>query len=281
MRIDADPRAVRAHLDQLRAQGRSVGFMPTLGYMHEGHAANIRAARAACDVVVVSIFLNPTQFGPGEDLDRYPRDDARDEAICETEGVDLVFRPAVAAMYDDGPRFQIDTGTMGTRLCGATRPGHFNGVATVVAKLFNIVGPCRGYFGEKDAQQLVILERLVEAFDVPVEIVRCPTIREPDGLALSSRNVYLSPEDRRAALVLSRSLFESRDRILDGERDARAIVKGMRSRIGEEPRAEIDYVAAVDPRTLEDLTRIERSALLAVAVGFGDTRLIDNVSVAL
>lgn len=277
MNIIQAPTSVRTTLDALRAEGKSIGFVPTMGFLHEGHASLIRAARESCDVVVVSIFVNPLQFGQGEDLDRYPRDDRRDEALCEREGVDLVFRPPVEAMYGSGPRFVIDVGAIGDVMCGRSRPGHFNGVATVVAKLFNIIGPCRAFFGEKDAQQLVILRRLATAFDFPVDVVGLPTIREEDGLAMSSRNAYLSAEERRSALVISRAILAARDLVSSGERDTTRIVAAVMSTIEAEATADIDYVVCVDPETLLDLERIEKEALLAVAVKFPSARLIDNV----
>ena len=279
MEIVTDPAALRAELDAARARGARIGFVPTMGYLHDGHGSLMRAARESCDVSVVSIFVNPLQFGANEDLDRYPRDEERDGAICAAEGVDVVFRPSVEVMYGDGDGFTIDVGEIGTILEGASRPGHFNGVATVVAKLFNIVGACRAYFGEKDAQQLVVIRRLVESFDIPVEIVACPTIREHDGLAMSSRNAYLDDADRAAAVVLSRALFDARAAIQAGERDPNVIVTTMRATITSEPRANIDYVAAVDPRTLAPLERIEHAVLLLLAVRFGGTRLIDNLVV--
>lgn len=278
MRIVTDPSEARAILDEARADGASVGFMPTLGYMHEGHASNIRAARVASDLVVVSIFLNPTQFGANEDLDRYPRDDERDEQICEAEGVDLIVRPPVEAMYPTGPQISMSVGEIGSRLCGASRPGHFDGVATIVAKLFNMVGPCTGFFGQKDAQQLVVIRRMVEAFLFPVRIVACPTVREEDGLAMSSRNAYLTPGERKAAPMLAQALFDAADMFAAGERSAVRLVSQVSSMLRDEPLISIDYVACVDPASLEDLDRIEDGALLAAAVNLPSARLIDNVT---
>lgn len=280
MQIIEEPKQLRAALDDERRAGRTIGFVPTMGYLHDGHASLIAAARETCDVVVVSIFVNPLQFGANEDLDRYPRDETRDERLCAEGGVDLVFRPSVEVMYGSGDGFTVAVGRIGTVLEGASRPGHFDGVATVVTKLFNIVGPCTAFFGEKDAQQLVVIRRLVESFDVPVEVVGCPTIREPDGLAMSSRNAYLDPSDRIAAGVLSKALFEARDAVASGARDANAIVRQVRERIAAEPRAEIDYVAAVDPRSLEPVEVVEGPVLVVLAVRFGSTRLIDNLLLA-
>jgi pantoate--beta-alanine ligase len=269
----------RRALDKEREAGRSVGFVPTMGFLHEGHASLMRRARAENDVIAVSIFVNPLQFGANEDLEAYPRDLDADLAICEREGVDVVFNPAVAEMYPEPMPYSITVGELGTKLCGRTRPTHFDGVATVVAKLFNIAGPCKAYFGEKDAQQLVVIRRLARAFDFPVDVIGCPIVREPDGLAMSSRNVYLDADDRRAALVLKRALDEAGTAIAAGEGDARRIAELMRSRISSESRARLDYASVVHPATLEDLETIDGAALLAVAAWVGKARLIDNTTV--
>ena len=266
----------RALLDAERAAGRSIGFVPTMGSLHDGHLSLVRRARASDDVVVASIFVNPLQFGADEDLAAYPRDFERDQAMLEEADVDLLINPTVEEMYPSPNPFTITVGPIGTKLCGASRPGHFDGVATVVAKLWNIVGPCRSYFGQKDAQQLVVLRRLARAFDVPAEVVGCPIVREPDGLAMSSRNVYLDGEERTAALVLKRALDEAAAAVEAGERDGRRLAEMMAARIGSEPLARLDYAACVDPETLEDLARVEGVALLAVAAGLGKARLIDN-----
>jgi len=279
MRIVETIAETRKALDAERAEGRTVGFVPTMGYLHEGHASLIRRARAECDVVLVSIFVNPLQFGPNEDLDAYPRDLEADIALCEREGVDLIFHPAAREMYPEPNPFTMTVGEIGSKLCGRARPGHFDGVATVVAKLWNIAGPCRSYFGEKDYQQLVILRRLARAFDVPVEVVGCPIVREPDGLALSSRNVYLDGEQRRAALVLSRALAEAAEAVTEGERDGGRLAATMAARISSEPLARLDYASCVHPETLDDLERIEGTAVLAVAAWVGKARLIDNGTV--
>lgn len=269
----------RGALDKEREAGRTVGFVPTMGSLHEGHASLMRRARAECDVVAASIFVNPLQFGAMEDLDTYPRDLDRDLGILEREGVEALFHPAVEEMYPDSPSpVVIRVGEIGGRLCGASRPGHFDGVATVVAKLFNIAGPCRAYFGEKDAQQLVVIRRLSRALDFPIEVVGCPTVREPDGLAMSSRNVYLSPEERRAALVLTRALDSAAAAIAAGEPDGARVAQRMAEAISSEPLARLDYAACADPETIEDLARVEGTVLLAVAAWFGKARLIDNVT---
>jgi len=266
----------RAALGADREAGRTVGFVPTMGYLHEGHASLIRRARAECDAVLVSIFVNPLQFGANEDLAAYPRDLEADLALCKREGVDVVFHPDVEEMYGGRARFCIDVGEIGDRLCGASRPGHFNGVATVVAKLWNIAGPCRSYFGEKDLQQLVVLRRLAASFDVPVEVIGCRIVREPDGLAMSSRNVYLSAEERTAALVLKRALDQA---AASGERAGARLAAMMRETISSEPLARLDYAVCVDTETLEDAGHVTDRAALAVAAWFGKARLIDNMTV--
>jgi pantoate--beta-alanine ligase len=270
---------VQRALDKEREAGRRVGFVPTMGFLHEGHASLMRRARAENDIVVVSIFVNPLQFGANEDLAAYPRDLDSDLSLCETEGVDIVFHPDVTEMYPEPNPFTITVGEIGAKLCGRARPGHFDGVATVVAKLFNIAGPCRAYFGRKDAQQLVVIERLVRALDFPVTVVGCDIVRERDGLAMSSRNVYLKDDERRAALVLKRALDEATAAIRGGERDARRIEGLMGSRISSEPLAKLDYAAVVDTETLDDLEQLAGPALLAVAAWVGKARLIDNTTV--
>lgn len=270
---------VQRALDKEREAGRRVGFVPTMGFLHEGHASLMRRARTENDVVVVSIFVNPLQFGANEDLAAYPRDLDSDLSLCESEGVDVVFHPDVTEMYPEPNPFTVTVGEIGTKLCGRTRPGHFDGVATVVAKLFNIAGPCRAYFGRKDAQQLVVIERLVRALNSPVTVVGCEIVRESDGLAMSSRNIYLKDDERRAALVLKRALDEATAAVRHGERDARRIGQLMGSQISSEPLAKLDYASALDAETLQDLDRLERPALLAVAAWVGRARLIDNTTV--
>jgi pantoate--beta-alanine ligase len=265
-------------LDKEREAGRTVGFVPTMGFLHEGHASLMRRARAENDVVAVSIFVNPLQFSANEDLEAYPRDLDSDLSMCESEGVDVVFNPSAIEMYPEPNPFTITVGEIGAKLCGRTRPGHFDSVATEVAKLFNIAGPCRAYFGRKDAQQLVIIERLARALNFPVTVVGCEIVREPDGLAMSSRNVYLNGGERHAALVLKRALDEAVAEIQNGERDARRIAQQMETRISSEPLAGLDYASVVDTETLEDLTELGGPALLAVAAWIGKARLIDNTT---
>jgi len=254
-----------------------VGFVPTMGYFHEGHLALVRRARAENPTVVVSIFVNPTQFGRQEDFGNYPRDLQRDLAILEKERVDIVFMPSVAEMYLPQFNSWVEVGKVTERLEGAFRPGHFRGVTTVVAKLFNIVQPTRAYFGQKDAQQAVVIKKMVADLNMNLEIITVPTVREPDGLAMSSRNAYLNPEERQAALVLYQALSLAQQLWLQGEKDAQAIRQQMIDLIQKEPLAEIDYVSIAAPETLGELDIVNPPALVSLAVSIGNTRLIDNV----
>ncbi len=275
-RTVAEYRAQRAAL--IAAQPGPVGLVPTMGSLHDGHRSLMKRARAECATVVTTIFVNPTQFGPNEDFTRYPRDEARDLAICQAEGVDIVFAPSVEEMYPDGAETTVSVGPLSTVLEGAARPGHFDGVTTVVTKLFAIAQADRGYFGQKDAQQLMVLRRLAEGLRFGIEVIGCPIIREADGLALSSRNVYLSAEERTQALSLSRGLRAAEAMWADGIRDAEALRDRVRREIEAEPLANIDYVSLADQRTLEESRgRIAAPALLSLAVRFGATRLIDNI----
>jgi pantoate--beta-alanine ligase len=260
------------------AQGR-VGLVPTMGYLHAGHLSLVERARRENDRVAASLFVNPTQFGPTEDLARYPRDVARDTQMLEAAGCDLLFSPPVEEMYPPGFETAIEVGAVAAALEGARRPGHFRGVATVVMKLFGILQPDRAYFGQKDAQQLAVIKKMVRDLDVPVEIVGCPTVREADGLAMSSRNVYLDPEDRRAAPALHRALAAARDRWTTGERDAEALRQTMLSVLAAEPRITGDYVSVADPVTCRELDTVEGPALFSLAARLGRTRLIDNMVV--
>lgn len=270
---------IRAALAPVHLSGRSVGFVPTMGYLHAGHLSLVERARAENEATVVSIFVNPTQFGPEEDFARYPRDEPRDLALCDEAGVNFVFTPDAAEMYPPGFQTYVDVTGLSQGLCGASRPGHFRGVATVVAKLFAIVQPRRAYFGEKDAQQLRVIRRLAQDLNLPVTVVPVPIIREPDGLAMSSRNVYLNAEERRAALVLYRSLLVARDLVRSGEQNAAAVAEAIRALIAAEPLARLDYLAIVDDETLAPVERIDQPTLIALAVFIGRTRLIDNVLV--
>ena len=260
-----------------RAQGRSVALVPTMGALHAGHASLIRAARVEAGLVAVSIFVNPTQFGPKEDLSRYPRPFEQDVKVCEAEGADLIFHPSPDIMYPAGFKTYVTVEDLEDVLCGASRPGHFRGVATVVLKLFNIVRPDVAYFGQKDAQQARLLQKMVDDLNVPVQIRTCPIVREPDGLALSSRNVYLDAEQRENATVLFRSLEAMRARIDAGEHRAEPLLRRARALIDATPAARIDYVSIVDFETLRPLDHLQGKVLIAVAVYFGTTRLIDNV----
>lgn len=263
-----------------RGMSGDVGFVPTLGYLHEGHLSLVRAAREQNAQTVASIFVNPTQFNEPNDFDAYPRDLEGDLAKLRAEGVDAVFVPSVEEIYPEGALTTVEVAGVTERLEGAHRPGHFAGVTTVVAKLFNIVQPTRAYFGKKDAQQLVVIRRMVADLRLDVEVVGLPTVREPDGLAMSSRNARLSPEEREAARVLSKALRLAAELYEHGERDGPAICNRMRALIGGEPLARVDYVSVADTHTLEELKRIDSPALVSLAVRIGDVRLIDNVTLA-
>ena len=262
-----------------RLEDKSWGLVPTMGYLHEAHLSLVRRARRECDRVAVSLFVNPAQFNNPQDFDAYPRDEARDLELLRGAGVDLAFTPDAATLYPPGFQSYVEIGPLAEPLEGAARPGHFRGVATVVAKLFLIVEPYRAYFGEKDAQQVAVVQQLVRDLNFPVEIVPCPTLREADGLAMSSRNVRLTPEDRAAAPVLHRALTAARQAFERGERDGELLRHQIRGMIQAEPRARIDYVSVADPSTLEELTTLtpQTGALASLAVFFGDVRLIDNV----
>ncbi len=269
---------IREACDRVRAGGRALGFVATMGAFHEGHLSLIRRARAERDAVVVSIFVNPVQFGSEEDFEIYPRDEVRDLDLLEGLGVELVFAPPVEEMEPAGsPEVTVDPGPLGGRLEGASRPGHLRGVATVVARLLNLVGPCRAYFGEKDAQQLVLVRRMVRDLGFPVEVASCPTVREDDGLAMSSRNARLSPEQREAAGCLFLALSEAAELARGGERDAAVLVAAMAREIGATPEGRIDYVAVVDEETFEEVRQIRGPARALVAARFGSIRLIDNL----
>lgn len=268
---------VRAQVKEWKKQGLTVGLVPTMGYLHEGHASLVDKAVSMCDRVVASDFVNPTQFGPNEDLESYPRDFDRDCALLEEHGCSMVFHPSVEEMYaPDAATFVEILSDMPRQLCGKTRPIHFRGVCTVVSKLFNIVTPDKAFFGQKDAQQLAIIRRMVRDMSYGIEIVGCPIVREADGLAKSSRNTYLSAEERTAALVLSKAVFLGEKLVREGETDADKIVSAMKACIEAEKLAKIDYVSAVDAVTMESVHRIDRPVLVAMAVYIGKTRLIDN-----
>jgi len=277
MKVVSTISEVRRWVREERQQGAAIGLVPTMGYLHEGHLSLVRRAREECDRVVISIFVNPLQFGPNEDYDRYPRDLERDERLAREAGVDLIFHPSVEEMYPRPILTHVSVDKLSETLCGVSRPGHFRGVATVVTKLFHIVQPDRAYFGEKDIQQLRVIEQMVEDLNFPLVVVGCPIVREPDGLAKSSRNVYLSPHERQQAPVIYASLRRAQEAFAAGERDGNKILSLVREGIAQAPDAEIDYVRLVDRYTLADVERVEGPAILAAAVRFGSTRLIDNV----
>ncbi len=277
MKLIRTIKQMRLITSRLRRQGRIIGFVPTMGALHEGHGSLMRAARRRCDAVVVSLFVNPTQFGPNEDYARYPRDVKGDAALCRREKADILFMPTAEAIYPEGHDTKVLVGRIGEVLEGALRPGHFSGVATVVAKLFQIVQPDVAFFGQKDYQQTVVIKRMTRDLNFPVKIIVCPTMREADGLAMSSRNRYLSAEERDASRVLFKALQKGRERIQEGEQDSAAIRDAMSVLIQEEPRAQIEYAAIAHPETLEDVLRIEGPVVLLLAVRIGRTRLIDNL----
>lgn len=274
--------ALRERIKSIKAQGKTVGFVPTMGYFHEGHLSLMRTSKAKTDVTVVSIFVNPTQFGPGEDYETYPRDMERDLMLCEAQGVDIVFTPSVTTMYPEGYSTYVETeGPMTKALCGASRPGHFKGVTSVVAKLFLIVAPHYAFFGQKDAQQVAVVEKMVRDLNFETIIVPCDIVREADGLAMSSRNVYLSAVERQEALVLNQALQLAKQALADGERSAAHIKARMTDHIHTAKSASIDYIDVVSAIDLQPIERLEGDVLIALAVRFHKTRLIDNLRIRL
>ncbi len=275
----ASKHEVRQAVAEARREEKRVALVPTMGALHEGHLSLVSASRERADYVVVSVFVNPTQFGPGEDFEGYPRDIERDIDLLGAEGVDLVFAPAPEIMYAPDATVTVDPGPLGAVLEGAARPGHFSGMCTVVTKLFSIAIPDLAFFGEKDYQQLTIVRTMVRDLDLPVKVIGCPTVRECDGLALSSRNVYLSAEERSAATVLYRSLRTAETLVLDGERDAAVVADAMRETVASEPLAELEYAAVADAVTLAPIDTLgDRAARALVAARVGGTRLIDNIA---
>lgn len=279
MKTITEIKEIKAKIKALKSQGETIGFVPTMGYLHEGHLSLVRESVKTTDRTVVSIFINPIQFGPKEDFKEYPRDLKRDSEILEEEGVDYLFVPETNQMYPKNYKTYVSVHDLEDKLCGLSRLEHFRGVCTVVLKLFNIVNPDIFFFGQKDAQQAIILKRMVRDLDLDVKIQVLPILREKDGLALSSRNVYLSPEQRQAALILSKSLREAQKMIDNGERESDRIVKRMRDMINSEHHVKIDYIEIVGPESLEPLSRIENGALIALAVFIDNVRLIDNIFV--
>ena len=276
MQVTKTVEETRKQVKQWKKEGKPIGLVPTMGFLHEGHASLIRKCREQNDIVVVSDFVNPTQFGPNEDLEAYPRDFERDSKLCESLGADLIFAPSPEDMYHD-PHAFVSIDTLSETLCGKTRPIHFKGVCTVVTKLFHIVAPDRAYFGEKDAQQLAIIRKMVKDLNFDIEIVGCPIVREEDGLAKSSRNTYLNAEERKAALCLSRAVKAGKEVIYTGA-DAKEVLNPMKAIIEAESLARIDYVMMVDALTMQQVEKVDRDVLVAMAVYIGKTRLIDNFS---
>ncbi|MFC1714290.1 pantoate--beta-alanine ligase [Candidatus Poribacteria bacterium] len=277
MKLITSPSQIQSYCRLARAEGKTIGLVPTMGFLHEGHLSLMRPARVENDLLVVSIFVNPTQFCPNEDYEAYPRDLQRDSEMAAEVGVDVIFSPTAKDMYPNGYATFVNVERVTEKLCGAARPGHFRGVTTVVAKLFNLTQPHRAYFGQKDAQQTVVIRRMVEDLNFGVEIVVLPTVREDDGIAMSSRNKYLKEDERQAALVLIRSLRMTEELIRSGQRDAAEINRRIRDMIEAEPLARIDYIALVNADTLADLDTVKGKTLIALAVFIGKTRLIDNV----
>ncbi|KPK39213.1 MAG: pantoate--beta-alanine ligase [Omnitrophica WOR_2 bacterium SM23_29] len=278
MKVIRSVKEIQEILNRERKKGYSIGFVPTMGYLHEGHLSLIRRAREDTDVVVVSIFVNPTQFGPSEDYKEYPRDLRMDSNLCRDEGVDYIFYPTVKSMYPKRHSTYVSVEGLTKNLCGKFRPGHFRGVTTVVAKLFNIVKPDVAYFGQKDAQQAIVIKRMTDDLNMGVKIKVLPIVREGDDLAMSSRNVYLSPDERKAASTIYRSLQMARDLVKLGKRDTGYIITQMRKMLSSVAR-KIDYISVVDPKTLKDVKKIEGKVLIALAIWIGKTRLIDNIIV--
>lgn len=263
----------------MKARGKSIGFVPTMGCLHEGHLSLVEAAKEKADIVVVSIFVNPIQFGPSEDLARYPKDSKRDMKLLKNFDVDVLFLPAASDLYSEGFKTYVEVEGLSKKMCGRSRPGHFRGVTTVVAKLSNIVAPDCAFFGEKDFQQQVIIKRMVRDLNLPIEIISLPTVREFDGLAMSTRNKYLTSKERKAAAILYQALSQAKKQIENGGRNPRKILLRLRSLIGTESAIRLDYAVIVDPETLEELKKIKDQTLIALAASIGKARLIDNLVV--
>ncbi len=276
MKVYRTIKSLVGKIGEIKQKQKSIGFVPTMGFLHEGHLSLIRRARKDTDCVVVSIFVNPIQFGPKEDFKKYPRDLKRDLGLCRKCGVDIAFTTKTKSMYPDGFSTFVNVENLTDRLCGASRPGHFRGVTTVVTKLFNIVKPDIAYFGQKDAQQTIIIKRMVEDLNMPIKIKMMPVVREKDGLAMSSRNIYLSPEERRQALSIYKSLRLARNLHRKGERDSKKIIRKMRSVINRQKKVKVDYVSIADLSKLENVNKVSRKILVAIAVKIGSTRLIDS-----
>jgi pantoate--beta-alanine ligase len=277
MKVFPNIAEMRAASRAARREGKSLGLVPTMGALHEGHLSLVRTARAQCDLVAASIFVNPLQFGPNEDLAKYPRTFDRDRELFKQEGVDFIFAPSVEEMYPAGAVTHVTVERLSDKLCGRSRPGHFRGVTTVVAKLFNIVEPDRAFFGQKDAAQSTIIRRMVRDLNIPVQVVVCPIVREPDGLAMSSRNAYLDTQQRESARALYRSLMAVQERFDRGERKVDALIVAGNKTFAQEPSVSLDYFEIVDPETLDPVDDLSRGGLVAVAAFVGKARLIDNI----
>jgi pantoate--beta-alanine ligase len=281
MKIIRDVNEMKIEINSIKRYGKTIGFVPTMGYLHDGHKSLIDTARKENDIVVVSIFVNPVQFGPNEDFEKYPRDEERDFKICRESGCDIVFLPVKDDMYKSSHSTFVDVFNISEGLCGLSRPGHFRGVATVVAKLFNIVKADRAYFGQKDAQQLAIIKKMTLDLNMDTEVIGCPIIREADGLAMSSRNIYLNCYERQQALTLSKSLMHAQSRIKNGEKHVSIIKLEMEEIIKTAQDSKIDYIEVVDPQNLKPVHIIEGEVLIALAVRIGNTRLIDNLTISI
>jgi pantoate--beta-alanine ligase len=276
MKIITSIKQMKEFSDEQRKKGKTIGFIPTMGYLHEGHLSLMKIAKKDCDLVIVSIYVNPTQFGPNEDLNNYPRDFERDKKMCEEVGADIIFYPSDKEMYPNDYLTYVKVEKLSEKLCGATRPTHFRGVTTIVLKLFEIVKPNKAYFGLKDYQQFVIVKKMVDDLNLDVEMVGCPIVREKDGLTMSSRNVYLNPEERKEATVLSKSLFNAKKLFFNGEIDAEKLKKNIKDMINKTT-GKIDYIEIFNPTSLEPVKEIVEGDVIALTVFFGKTRLIDNV----
>ncbi|MCU0644574.1 MAG: pantoate--beta-alanine ligase [bacterium] len=279
MKIIVSVSDMHKQADRLRREGKIIGFVPTMGYLHEGHLSLIREAKKHSDIIVMSIFVNPTQFGPGEDFKDYPRDFDRDAMLAESAGCDIIFHPNVQEIYPENHKTYVEVEQITKVLCGASRPTHFRGVTTIVAKLFNIIKPHVAVFGQKDAQQAIVIKRMVQDLNFDLKILVAPIMREPDGLAMSSRNIYLTPEQRKEAAILYQSLMQAKQMIEQGERNADQIKAQIRSMIEQQPDAKIDYIEIVDTTNLNPVQQLEGEVLIALAVKIGKPRLIDNVFV--
>lgn len=280
MQTIESPREMQTVSKDLRLAGKTVGLVPTMGYFHEGHLSLMRQARVENDIVVVSLFVNPIQFGRGEDLEKYPRDLKRDSQLAESEGVDYLWTPTAEAMYPEGFSTRVEETELSQGLCGASRPGHFGGVTTVVLKLFNVVQPRHAYFGMKDYQQLRVIEKMTQDLALDMTIVRCPTIREPDGLAMSSRNVYLTPGERTAALALSQSLRQAETSVRSGVRDVSVLLREIEKHLRQQELLAVEYIEIRDAESLQPVDHVEKPTLIALAARVGKTRLIDNIVVS-